>query len=129
MLSLHSQGDFHFQIIRLPMAIHPLYRHIGATIKKCRNERNLTQEELSSQIGISRASLANIETGRQRLLIHQLYNIAGHLGREIGAMLPNPCDMSEMEKLAGVDFSGNASPEQQRQLARLIQDVENATSS
>lgn len=111
------------------MAVHPLYQHIGAAIKRCRKEHQLTQEELSGQIGISRASLANIETGRQRLLVHQLYSIAGHLGREIGAMLPNPSDVPEVEELAGVDFPGNANPEQQRQLARLIQDAEKATSS
>ena len=115
--------------MRLPMAVHPLYRHIGAAIKKCRNERQLTQEELSGQIGISRASLANIETGRQRLLVHQLYRIAGHLGQEIEAMLPNLGDIPEVGELAGVDFPENASLEQQRQLARLIRDAEKATTS
>lgn len=109
----------------LLMAVYPLYQFIGSEIKKGRKDRGFTQKELSGQIGISRASLANIETGRQRLLVHQLYRIAEHLGLEVMGLLPNPSDMLEIDALNGVDFSGDASPEQQRQLARLIQDAEN----
>ena len=111
------------------MAVHPLYRLIGAAIKKSRKDRDLTQEGLSDRVGISRASLANIETGRQRLLVHQLYRIAEHLGLEISALLPDSNSMQEIKALDGITFSGTTSPEQQRQIVQIIQPAENVKHS
>lgn len=53
-----------------------LYRRVGRAIADRRNELGLTQEEVARQLGLSRASLANIETGRQKILLHYLYLIA-----------------------------------------------------
>lgn len=36
----------------------------------------LTQQQLADKIGLSRGSVANIETGRQQMLLHQLRDIA-----------------------------------------------------
>lgn len=38
--------------------------HIGQVIKRLRNEKGLTQEELSRQAGITYTSLVKIETGQ-----------------------------------------------------------------
>jgi transcriptional regulator with XRE-family HTH domain len=50
-----------------------IYRHIGEIIRNRRRSSRprLTQEMLAQRVGISRASLANIETGRQSVLVHQ----------------------------------------------------------
>lgn len=36
----------------------------------------LKQAEVADQIGLTRASLANIESGRQKLMLHQIYRLA-----------------------------------------------------
>jgi transcriptional regulator with XRE-family HTH domain len=53
-----------------------LYVLIGRLAVARRKALELTQEEVAQRMGISRASLANMEVGRQRLLIHQLYELA-----------------------------------------------------
>lgn len=59
-----------------------IYQHIGEVIRTRRQalKPRLTQEALAQRVGISRASLANIETGRQNVLVHQLYALAEALG-------------------------------------------------
>ena len=65
-----------------------LYERLGAIIRKHRRRLGLTQEHLSSQLGISRAALSNVETGRQRVLVHQLYSLAEQLDIKVSALLP-----------------------------------------
>ena len=42
--------------------------------------RNMTQSELATVIGLTRTSVTNIEKGRQKLLVHSLFEIAAALG-------------------------------------------------
>lgn len=53
-----------------------IYPELGRRIKKYRKSEDITQNQLAAQIGISRASLANIEAGRQQVLVHHLFGIA-----------------------------------------------------
>lgn len=57
-----------------------IYESVGQNVLSLRSEREWTQQELADRIGLSRASVANIETGRQRLLLHQVYDMAAALG-------------------------------------------------
>lgn len=63
-----------------------IYRQIGENIRRYRKGRR-TQAQLGAEIGISRASLANIEAGRQQVLVHHLYAIAAALDLESPAAL------------------------------------------
>ena len=56
-----------------------IYREVGRNIRRYRAGAHRTQAQLASEIGISRASLANIEAGRQQVLLHHLYAIADAL--------------------------------------------------
>lgn len=56
-----------------------IYIEIGRAISVRRRTFKLTQADLAQRVGISRASIANIEVGRQRLLVHQLYLLAAAL--------------------------------------------------
>ncbi|MFH0299150.1 helix-turn-helix transcriptional regulator [Bradyrhizobium sp. 31Argb] len=58
------------------MADLEIYRIIGANLAARRRELRLKQAEVASMIGLTRASLANIETGRQKLMLHQIYRLA-----------------------------------------------------
>jgi transcriptional regulator with XRE-family HTH domain len=53
-----------------------IYRLIGSRIAARRKELRMKQVEVATQIGLTRASLANIEKGRQRVMLHQIYRIA-----------------------------------------------------
>jgi transcriptional regulator with XRE-family HTH domain len=53
-----------------------LYKSIGNQIKDLRKRMRLSQEELAEQLGLSRASVVNIEKGRQHPSVHMLVDIA-----------------------------------------------------
>lgn len=78
----------------------------------------LTQDLLARRLGISRASLANIETGRQSILVHQLYGFAEALDL-------SPSDfLLPAEKVTAsaweAEMPSDLKPKQKEQLARLI---------
>lgn len=95
-----------------------LYREIGRRLRVRRKQLDQTQAQVANKLGISRASLANIETGRQSLLVHQLYALAGVLDWPLEQLLPLPLP----PKAQNLPFSGSdLTPEQKNQIARLLQ--------
>lgn len=56
-----------------------IYKAFGQAVAERRNVLGKTQERLSKEIGLSRASLANIERGSQRVFLHQILAIADAL--------------------------------------------------
>lgn len=71
------------------MAVTPLYYEIGKRIRRERDELGFSQGDVAAEIGLLRTSVANIESGRQRLPIHVLYAIADALGVSVFCLLPN----------------------------------------
>lgn len=57
-----------------------VYRLLGAKVQHIRETLGLTQLELSKKIGLTRTSIANIEAGRQRVLLHDIETIAAAFG-------------------------------------------------
>ena len=55
----------------MPKQIEACHQSLGSRIRLTREAIGMTQEELSRKLpkGVTRASLANIETGRQRFLL------------------------------------------------------------
>lgn len=51
-----------------------IYRAIGSAVKDLRRQSNMTQQEVADAIGMSRASVANIERGEQRVFVDQLFD-------------------------------------------------------
>lgn len=64
-----------------------IYRNLGMRIRDLRKSLRQTQDQLAKQIGISRASLANIEAGRQQVLVHHLFALAAALQLDSPAQL------------------------------------------
>lgn len=56
---------------------------LGWYVANARQEKDWNQEMLAQAIGMSRAALANIERGRQRLYWNQLCDIAKVLERPV----------------------------------------------
>lgn len=61
----------------------PFYAQFGARIRVERERAGLSQAELAETLGLVRASVANIESARQRVLAHQIPPIAAALGCQI----------------------------------------------
>lgn len=77
-----------------PQDIQTIYDGFGAAIKRHRNTIDITQDELARRVGLSRASIANIENGRQKILLHQIYLFAKSLNLEPAELLVS-ADLSE----------------------------------
>ena len=56
------------------------YRQFGLRIEQMRNALGWTQLELSKKVGLQRASIANLETGRQRVALHHVEKYAAAFG-------------------------------------------------
>ena len=97
-----------------------LYKRIGSTIKVKRRALGLTQQQLATQLGISRASLANVETGRQRILVHQLYDFAVQLNVNVSDLLPKSSEAEALQTLDNLNFSENVTVLLRQQIANLL---------
>src|ERR1700747_931002 len=67
-----------------------LYRELGRRIRQARerNGERLSQDALAKRLGISRASVVNIEAGRQRDPLHLLWQIAELLRTDLTQLIP-----------------------------------------
>jgi transcriptional regulator with XRE-family HTH domain len=65
-----------------------VYRVVGERIRDERKRQNITQDELAKEIGLTRTSITNVENGRQKLLLHTLFQIADYLGTSPVRLLP-----------------------------------------
>lgn len=85
-----------------------IYRVLGQLIAARRKGCRLTQNELADKVHMSRASIANIERGRQKVLVHQLYRFAEALKvPEVGDLLPSLAVVPDRQNadFLGVVFS------------------------
>jgi UDP-N-acetylglucosamine 1-carboxyvinyltransferase len=55
-------------------------RRVGERVRELREHRGLTQHELAARALMSRASVANVEAGRQNVALRRLCSLAGALG-------------------------------------------------
>lgn len=71
------------------MASDPVYKAFGDAVSTRRKALALTQAQLASKVRMSRASIANIESGRQNVLLHHVYALAAALDfTKVGELLP-----------------------------------------
>lgn len=75
------------------------YRRFGKRIAEMRRQLvpPVTQDQLAERLGMSRSSVANIEKGRQRCLLHTLVELADAIGCEPAALLPEKPSHIESE--------------------------------
>ncbi len=65
-----------------------LYRDFGRLVRAHRRRLGFTQDQLGERIGLARTSVTNIEHGRQKVLLHQVFAIAESLEILPEALLP-----------------------------------------
>ena len=66
-----------------------IYRHIGEKMREARESQGTTQHVLASRANLTRASVSNIEAGRQRVTIHALLAMAAALEVSPEELLPD----------------------------------------
>jgi transcriptional regulator with XRE-family HTH domain len=98
------------------------YRAFGRAVATRRRAIRKTQETIANQIGISRASLANIERGKQRVFLHQVLALANALGLQsaheiIPARAIAPVQNAKKAKVTG---SERLTPQQRREIEALV---------
>lgn len=70
--------------------IEPFYTALGPTIQKARERKKMTQTQLGRCLNppTTRASIANIENGKQRVLAHTFVQLARAMEIDIHELLP-----------------------------------------
>jgi len=107
------------------MVPDPFYARLGEIIQARRKALGMKQKNLAAAVEMSRGALANIETGRQGVLVHQLYKFAKALEMQPHELLPplvHPERAPELDKFMPADLK----PKLRDQLAGLIADASTA---
>lgn len=100
--------------------VDPVNLAFGRAVAKRREELRMTQAKLASLTGLSRASIASIEKGRQNVLLSHIYALSPALKyRHAGDLLPSPPSLrsSEVEVRAS---DGQVSDSDARRVRALI---------
>src|SRR5690242_12049332 len=73
----------------VPSAREPeaVYRILGKRLRELREQKDIPQEELATFAGLTRSSIANIESGKQRVFVHQLLQFAARLKVGVAELL------------------------------------------
>lgn len=81
---------------RLPTRIEPFYAALGRRIFQLRSKKGLTQAEVGGRLTVplTRSAIANIETGKQRVLAHILVDIARALDIKLTDLVPEASEQS-----------------------------------
>jgi transcriptional regulator with XRE-family HTH domain len=74
--------------------VEPIYEAVGAKIREVRNAKHIIQADVAEEAGLTRQSVANIEHGRQRFMVHTLLDIARALGVDAADLLPRQDEQS-----------------------------------
>ena len=96
-----------------------MYEALGQRISKRRKSLGLTQEMLGERADISRASVASIEAGRQRISLDQLYDLASALELETLADLV-ALEVGSRATVAPIESSTRLSRVQNAQIDGLL---------
>jgi transcriptional regulator with XRE-family HTH domain len=107
------------------MEVPSIYRIFGPRLARVRKAAELTQAELGRRVGLSRASIANIEAGNQRVFLDQVFQLVQALGPGSLQELLTELPIGEMADRNGIILTGakRLSRQQEQLLARILADV------
>jgi len=77
-----------------------LQKYIGFLLKEARKKANMSQLGLALEIGKSRASLANYESGKQAIPLSTVYKLADFFGIKITDIVPDIKPSQDAMRLA-----------------------------
>ena len=92
---------------------HGFDREVGLRLQLARKRRGMTQGVLAAEMGLQRASYANVEAGRQRIPVDVLWRAAIVLGVSISSLVPEAAPRtkqpSSQDRAADGTFSTSVS--------------------
>jgi transcriptional regulator with XRE-family HTH domain len=105
-----------------------LYRKLGRKIRDARERSELSQEKLAERLSISRASIVNVEAGRQRPPLHVLWKIAEALGTELVLLIPRRDELAvsanpvrlDRATIKQIEDAANGDPNAMKELTGLV---------
>lgn len=92
-------------------AVRRFYVELGTRIRAARRRKRISQLELGEMVGLNRSSIANIEAGRQRSLIHLVVVIAQSLAVSTGELLPSVEEIADLGDIEIPDDALEGQPE------------------
>ena len=72
-------------------------KDIGSVLQEARTARGFTQAEIAPQLGVSRATVAQIETGRRSLKAEDLRRLAAFYGCSPSELLPRAAENEDVD--------------------------------
>ena len=66
----------------------------GRELARTRQAKNMSQSALADKVGVSRATIANLEGGRQNVLLHQVFALATGLDVAPSVLIPEMPEIS-----------------------------------
>lgn len=106
------------------MSDSKIYQAFGEAVATRRKQLDLTQDKLAARVGISRASIANIERGRQNVALHHAYNLASALDlSKVSDLLPAMSNATQREDKT-MPLSGDSlTPKSRAQVSDLVRNA------
>ncbi|HOF13512.1 MAG TPA: helix-turn-helix transcriptional regulator [Spirochaetota bacterium] len=81
------------------------FKKIGKKIQIAREEKGITQIELSKMLGITQAALSNYELGKRRLYLQQIEEIAKHLEKPVSYFLDEESSSNIDDELSDITIN------------------------
>jgi transcriptional regulator with XRE-family HTH domain len=113
-----------------------LYQLIGHRVKTLRERMSprMSQEKLAGRIGLTRASLVNIEAGRQKAPVHVLWSISEIFNVELSELIPLRGELAEAEgpihlteeQIASIEQAATDDPRTKRLLESFVSNTNKA---
>ena len=72
----------------MPVNPHPIYATLGANVRRYRKRCGLKQAQLGELVGLSAASICNLEKGRQQVYLDTVAAIANALDVDLLVLVP-----------------------------------------
>jgi transcriptional regulator with XRE-family HTH domain len=106
-------------------SVEAFYQQLGSAVRRRRLERGLTQGDVAARIvpAVTRASIANLELGHQRVLAHTLVQLSDILGVPVVELLSvSPAPSGEWDVV--IDALQSALKLPRTRAARLARRIE-----
>lgn len=97
-----------------------IYAALGTLVRQHREGQGMSQLSLARRVDLSRASIANIELGRQRIPLHHVYRLADALGVNPHTLLPDLTAIPSQAVSRGINSSMSLNAREQADVAKVL---------
>lgn len=103
-----------------------IMKHIGETIKKIREEKSLTQQQIADLVHMHRSNYSRIESGERDLSVEALNKIAKHFGMTLDQLVnfdgnvPDEVTVEDKSLMEQVKLIAELDPEEKNMVFKMI---------